>query len=210
MKITLMVLMVLLSMCSSYGQQEATGCELQKGAEIPIIFEKVSEKANSMGLSDEFLKNKVELQFRRNGLKPTYNTRDYNYFCHIYVHVVASAVSIRVEFNRGVKYWVKSREFHKDATVYQSLSTGSHNGEKEKIVTALLDHIDLLSNEILKSSIDIPETKDAASIKQEMRKMLSVSKWANIYSPMCENMLEQSLLLENTGDLGTGKDTPAP
>jgi len=162
MKTALIVVVVLLSLHLSLGSElkDGTGCELPKGSKIPVLIEHIGDDEIRVGLSKDLVQSKVELQLRKNGLNSVTADLHSPYYCYVNIGVVGNAFTISVDFDRRVTYEVNGLKFTRIASVYHKEGAGDGANGKY-IINALLDSIDMLSNEIQKSFVDVPEKQAA-------------------------------------------------
>ena len=136
---------------AAYGQkvESGKGLELPKGAAISVVVDLI-DVANKAGLNLNNIQARVELQLRRNGIIVQQND-DFPYFIYVNVAVLDRFYSISVAFYRFVTFKVDDRFFLNKAATYNKFSTGTFS-DSEFIMQSVLNHIDILSNEILKAA----------------------------------------------------------
>lgn len=131
-----------------------TGVELPKNSPIPIVVEQLSKDALDIGLTEDLIRSKVELQFRRNGIQPAAGDPKSiakGYFVYVRVSVAKSVFALDIGFHRNVTYTVLGQDYSTGATTYDKSAIGVHGGDSSYVISKLLEGVDLLSNEILKS-----------------------------------------------------------
>jgi hypothetical protein len=150
------LVLLTLVLVAAFGQAIAdtgTGVELPRDAPIPILME-ISKGAEELGLTEDYVRSKVELQLRRNGLKPTNQPRSQVGWHSIYVNinVTGPAFSWEISFWRPVYYEVNGKQYSQIAKTYVQSGDGTHGRNREFILSTVLSGgIDVLSNNILKS-----------------------------------------------------------
>ena len=149
-----LVCLMLGSAVAAFGQTKGTGLELPgvelpKGAAISVVVNSLTEAAIKAGLNDNSVQARVELQLRRNGINVQ---KESDGFISVSINVVGSAFWIQTKFHRIVTYEVNGQEFHTCAATYDKGIIGTFGSDSEFIMQSVLNHIDILSNEILKAA----------------------------------------------------------
>lgn len=150
--ITLATLLVVSAISPAVASERGGGVELPKEATIPVVVERLDDEAKAMGLSVGIIRAKVALRLRSNGLKPClHDGSGLPYYLYIRIGMAGRAFSVYVSFRRRVSYTVLGKSYTATATTFSEGSTGIQSNSPELIVNAVLNNVDILSNEILKS-----------------------------------------------------------
>jgi len=134
-----------------------TGLEILEYEEVHIVIEYLSQDALDAGLSRDLIRSKVELQLRRNGLKPLDPEMSKSGHLYVNVFVIGSAFSISVKFSRVVSYapdyFQKPDETYETfATVYSKHYLMSGNVKPSEVYGAIADLLDGFINEYIKAN----------------------------------------------------------
>lgn len=128
------------------------GTKLENGGvlETRVVVEGLSEYAKKTGLSEESIQNCVELQLRKNGIKPVANP---SVVFYVNVNVVGSAFNVCVSYKRLVFYLDAFKKlYYTVADVWHRNSTGIHGGDSGYILEAVREQVDMFSNGFLKAN----------------------------------------------------------
>ena len=134
-----------------------TGLETIKGTGISLLIEELSPDATAIGLTEEYLTARIEMQLRKNGLKLVKSFAAPEVYVNVGV-MKSGAFSWRIAFKRSAIYEVDGKRYLSvSAATYTKSGFGSFNPNRapanlhERITSSLISDIDILSNEILGS-----------------------------------------------------------
>jgi len=129
---------------------DGTGLENGGVLETRVVVEEITEDAKKTGLSEESIKSCVELQVRKNGIKPVAKTLEYFY---VNVFVVGNAFHVSVSYMRPVFYWGAFKKIYRTyAKVWNKSFLGTHGGSSGYILEGVRELVDEFSNEFLKAN----------------------------------------------------------
>lgn len=128
---------------------------MPRGQSVPVVIANLDNETMQLGLTEDYLRSKVELRLRRNGIVPEPPNPARQFHVYVNISVLDNTFAFEVSFKRLVSYEVNGKSFTKFASTYSKVGLGSRgpaSSAREFITNALLDGVDLLCNEILKSA----------------------------------------------------------
>lgn len=152
MKIFILVLLTFL--VSGFASAADSGLEVKPGTKVYVLTERLDENARAIGLTEDLIASKVELQLRRNGI-PVGTQNDYavsGAYLYVNIGVTKVAFSLRIDFNREVFYRVGNKQYTVSASTYSKGGTGTHNNNNRYVVDNLTDLIDQFSNDYIRTN----------------------------------------------------------
>ena len=150
--IFLITLAVITSTSALATSEFSSGLEVAPKTPIYVLVEKITENERALGLSDELIRNKVELSLRQNGIKVCTKTESFNegIFLYINVGVTGNSYSVNIGFSRLVTYLVGSKSYNIFAETYVRSGQGIHAGNSRTIINSILDGVDIFSGDFLR------------------------------------------------------------
>lgn len=127
-----------------------TGLENGGKLETRVVIEGLTKDAIEIGLSEDIIRSSVELQLRKNGIKPT-QTQTVS-FLYVRVSIIGNSFGIDCWYNRSIFYYVGNQCYYKCAPVWETGSHGTHTGRLEYILEWIRQGVDEFSNEFLKAN----------------------------------------------------------
>ena len=136
---------------NSFCQVFGTGLEAGGDKRVSVVVERMTADGGQIGLIERVIKNKVELQLRRNGLIPVDEETGIRRGMYLYINinVVGLSYSWAVRFYRRVVYWVEEEPYFLLTTTWNIGGVGTHGGDSKYIIDFLLDGVDIFSNAFL-------------------------------------------------------------
>jgi len=116
---------------------------------IRVVIEDLPEDAKRIGLSEERIRNKVEVKFRSLGFKIEEGTK---HFFYIRISVVGNTVAAEAAFVRNVYLYQDSSLLRLLATVWSQGITGGHGGDGSYILEGVERLEEKFLNEYLKAN----------------------------------------------------------
>lgn len=152
MRIAIIVMLAL--MVASFASAADSGLVVPRGTKVYVLVEDINDSANKIGLTEELIINKVELQLRRNGVPV--GTKADSLVDRMYLYVncgfTGPAFAINIDFKRQVFYLVGDKLHSVTASTYHRGGQGTHGSDRGHVIKVLTDLIDEFSNDFLKSN----------------------------------------------------------
>ena len=131
-----------------------SGLEVAKNTPIYVLVAKLSENAKGIGLTDDLIRNKVELRLRQNGIRIS-NETDWllsagGTYLHISVGVTDGAYSFSISLNRIVNYTVDSKSYKVFAETYNISAFGICGESLRYVIDNILNYVDIFSGDFLR------------------------------------------------------------
>lgn len=136
------------------GDADDRGLMVDSGTRVYVMVEVLSDDAKAIGLTEELITSKVELQLRRNGV-PVGSEQEAlasGTFLDVNCGVTGKAFALNVDFNREVSYLVDGKLRSVIASTYHKGARGTHGGDSRNVMQLLTDIIDVFSNDYLRSN----------------------------------------------------------
>lgn len=137
------------------AEEIGTGLEMPPGTRLDVAVEKPNADAKKIGLSEQLIRSKVELQLRRNGVEVGTKEDYLKSKAYFYVRctVVGESYNIVIRLNRRVSYTVGDKTYVINATTYNKSSTGTVGSSGgDFVIKHLLNYIDEFSNDFIKAN----------------------------------------------------------
>jgi len=148
----IILLVLLLQQAVSAAPLIGTGLEVAHLGSLRVLIEDLSETTKQLGLTDDVLKDKIELRLRRNRITPS-DSRTSDYFLYLNLGTTQNSYSFTLEFSRSLVYRVGEQEYSIVAPVWIKNGFGVNTDRRkmrDDIVNRILDRVDTFSNEFLK------------------------------------------------------------
>jgi hypothetical protein len=134
-----------------------SGLEVINPQRMRVVIEDLSESARRLGLSEESIRAKVELQLRRYGIIATQDSRaNYSY---LYVRITVAGkgpygFNLNVAWKRPIFYIVDGKSYETTATTWEKGGAGiaSEIGGVQLIMSGIADKIDIFISNYLKAN----------------------------------------------------------
>jgi hypothetical protein len=114
----------------------------------------MTDGAKALGLTEDLIRSKAELQLRRNGVPV--GAREDALASGIYLYVkcgvTGKAFALNIDFHRDVIYSVDGNLHSVNASTYHKGGQGTHGGDASYVIQALTDIIDMFSNDFLRAN----------------------------------------------------------
>jgi hypothetical protein len=129
---------------------DPTGLETGGSKDVFVIVEEVTKDGPQISLTGESIAAQVELQLRKNGLKPH---RDFNRGGTLSINTVIldEFFAIEIGFHRLVYYNV-DKPLNIFGRVWKRASVGYHGGNSEYVMKAVLEKLDIFIAEYLNAN----------------------------------------------------------
>lgn len=153
------ILIFITSISSSAKSGLDSGLEVGKNSPVYVLVEKLTEKEKGIGLTDELIRNKVELRLRQNNIKVGTEAEGFEagMYLYIYVGVTGGAYSVNVGLHRLVNYSVGFVNYKIFAEAYNRSGQGIHDGNFRLIIDSILHGVDIFSGDFLRVNSNYTE-----------------------------------------------------
>lgn len=150
----LITFVAFLLLFQSKAQPWDSGLEIDGYKTIRIVVEQTSDDAIEMGLTQDLIQTKVNLQLRRNGITPTSDITKVGYV-YVYVNVIGNGFICQVQFERIVTYTRSHTSrftFETFGTTWDNTVFGTHGGSTRSVLDCMADSLDLFINAYLETN----------------------------------------------------------
>ena len=125
-----------------------SGLEVAKNTPIYVLVEELDDDGKGIGLTDDLIRNKVELRLRQNGIRIANKITGMSLY--IRVTVYGGVYGFNVSFHRLVDYTVHSKSYVVFAETYNKFGHGMHAGNLRYVIDSILDGVDIFLGDFLR------------------------------------------------------------
>lgn len=136
--------------CHSVAFGFDSGLEMANSMKLSVIIECSDNSDPKVGLTEDLIRAKLELQLRRNGISPASEPTDG--VLSIGLTTVGTAFSVHISFKRIVSYSVDGHTYSAGADMWSQTILGTHRRNNSFILKRTADLLDEFINAYLKAN----------------------------------------------------------